>query len=91
MNYTHKNINNIHNIKTLLTQLDNTFYNTIDTGLIQHPDLCSFAFNMENIIKSIKHSLEQLEHSSPITLLNNYDNNNIDYTQLQALFTKNIQ
>jgi len=85
--------NNIENIITLLTQLDNTFYNTIDSGLIQHPDLCSFAFNMENIINSIKHSLEQLKLTHIPETLNttNINTTNINYTQLQALSNKDRQ
>ena len=84
--------NHIENIQKLLTQLDNTFYDTIDSGLIQHPDLCTFAFNMENIITNIKHSLEQLQlHTLSVqssTLSNTTLPTNIDYSQLQALSTQ---
>jgi len=76
---------NIENIKTLLTQLENAFYNNIDSGLIQHPDICTFATNMENIITSIKYSLKQLEHLPTIESL---ITTNINYSQLQALSTK---
>ena len=71
-------------INTLLTQLEDTFYNNIDNGLIQHPDLCSFASNMENIIIAIKHSLEQI---TPTETHNFYTPSNIDYAQLQTLAT----
>jgi hypothetical protein len=76
---------NIENIKTLLTQLDNAFYNNIDCGLIQHPDLCTFATNMENIITSIKYSLEQLEY---LPTIESSKSTNINYAQLLALSTK---
>lgn len=76
---------NIENIKTLLTQLDNVFYNNIDSGLIQHPDLCTFATNMEKIITSIKYSLKQLEQSP---IIESPKTTNINYAQLQALSNK---
>lgn len=75
--------NHIENIKLLLTQLDNCFYNNIDTGLIQHPELCAFAVNMENIITGIKYSLTLMQNSN-----NTIDTTNIDYSQLQELSTK---
>ena len=77
----------IENIKSLLKQLDNNFYDTIDSGLIQHPELCSFASNMETIITSIKHSLEQINSSSPPHQIQIPIN--IDYAQLQSLSTSN--
>ena len=54
------NTNTITKITNLLNKLEESFYE-IDSGIIQHPELCSFAFNMELIIKNIKQSLLQNE------------------------------
>ena len=54
----------INNINTQLELLDKSFYNNIDIGLIQHPELCKFANNMENAINTIKINLAQLQNNT---------------------------
>jgi len=81
----------IDNIHTQLELLDNCFYNNIDTGLIQHPELCIFANNMANIINIIKNNLEHI-HTNTSDNKNKIDykidyniDYNINYEQLQKL------
>jgi hypothetical protein len=69
----------IDNIHTQLELLDNCFYNNIDTGLIQHPELCIFANNMANIINIIKNNLEHI-HTTNNTNTNTYTSDNKNKT-----------
>ena len=69
--------------------MDNCFYNNIDTGLIQHPELCIFANNMENAINTIKINLAQLQNNtSNLDRTNNIDY--INYKQLEKLANTKI-
>lgn len=86
----------INNIISQLDLLDYYFYENIDSGLIQHPDLCKFASNMENIKSNILNTLEHIKNiHKENTLDNTLDNKNetksinqlpnINYSQLQGL------
>jgi len=86
----------INNIISQLDLLDYYFYENIDSGLIQHPDLCKFASNMENIKLNILNTLEYIKNiHNENTLDNTLDNKNetksieqfpnINYSQLQGL------
>ena len=88
----------INNIISQLELLDYYFYENIDSGLIQHPDLCKFASNMENIKSNILNTLNTLntlEHIKNIQKEHTLDNKNenksihqfpnINYSQLQGL------
>ena len=91
----------INNAISQIKSLDYYFYENIDSGLIQHPDLCKFANNMENIQVNI---INILEHIAKIVSAgkakcdeggnqedkaqNNYIGiqvSNINYSQLQSL------
>jgi hypothetical protein len=50
----------INNAISQIKSLDYYFYENIDSGLIQHPDLCKFASNMENIQVNIINILEHI-------------------------------
>lgn len=79
----------INNIHTQLELLDKSFYNNIDIGLIQHPELCKFANNMENAINTIKINLAQLQNNtSNLDRTNNIDY--INYKQLEKLANTKI-
>ena len=70
--------------------LEHNFYN-IDSGLIQHPDLCNFATQLEtvknNIISILKNNnINSNTDNIPNINPSNYEN--IDYKQLQSLSTK---
>jgi hypothetical protein len=72
--------------------LEYNFYN-IDSGLIQHPELCNFANQLETIKTNITTILKNNNSNSncnsniiPNTNPSNYEN--IDYKQLQSLSTK---
>ena len=85
----------INNAISQIKSLDYYFYENIDSGLIQHPDLCKFASNMENIKSNILNILNTLEHIKNIHNENTLDNKNetksieqfpnINYSQLQGL------
>lgn len=86
----------INNIISQLDLLDYYFYENIDSGLIQHPDLCKFASNMENIKSNILNTLEHIKNiHKENTLENTLENKNeiksinqlpnINYSQLQGL------
>ena len=84
-----------------IKSLDYYFYENIDSGLIQHPDLCKFAINMENIQVNILNILQHIENIVFVSKVkcdggnktdNKTDDNvidiqvsNIDYLQLQSL------
>jgi hypothetical protein len=79
----------INNIYTQLELLDKSFYNNIDIGLIQHPELCKFGNNMENAINTIKINLAQLQNNtSNLDRTNNIDY--INYKQLEKLANTKI-
>ena len=80
-------INNIHN---QLELLDNCFYNNIDTGLIQHPELCIFANNMANIINTIKNNLEHIHNTNTSNLDRTNNIDYINYKQLEKLANTKI-
>jgi len=74
----------INNIHTQLELFNKCFYNNIDLGLIQHPELCTFANNMENIITTIKTNLALLQPTT--NTINNLDTSNyIDYINCEQL------
>lgn len=77
------------NIHTQLELLDTSFYN-IDNGLIQHPDLCKFAKNMENIINNIKTNLDNLDNLEKINCNKTNNLDYINYKQLEKLANTKI-
>jgi len=91
----------INNAISQIKSLDYYFYENIDSGLIQHPDLCKFASNMENIQVNIINILENIPKivSGGNAKCNDEGNqedktqndsigiqvSNINYSQLQSL------
>ena len=83
----------INNAISQLQSLDYYFYENIDSGLIQHPDLCRFASNMEKIQVNIINILEHIAKivSTGKAKCDNEDTpddiqvSNINYLQLQSL------
>ncbi len=72
--------------------LEHSFYN-IDSGLIQHPELCNFATQLETVKKNIvcilkNNNINSNSNSGIIPNIDPSNYENIDYKQLQSLSTK---
>lgn len=75
-------------ISQQLRQLEDAFYDGIDSQLLNHIDLSNFAFQMNKIITNIRKHLQPQEKQLNKQQLNEI---NINYSQLEVLGKSNIK